>query len=246
MLRLGDDKLLLVWEAGRWASPPSRTLLLHAAARPEISADERADIPLAERDAVLLELHGALFGDRMPCFVACPQCRAQLEFEMSAHAVQQHTAAHSGEGLLEWRCGDWRVQFRLPTSRDVGLLESCSAVADARALLASRCVIHAERDGSPVAAGKLAEAQLNALSARMAECDPGGDLRISLRCAGCGHVWESLLDAGNFLWAEVSAYARRLLREVHTLAHDYGWSESEILRMSSARRNMYLELVANE
>ena len=36
----------------------------------------------------------------------------------------------------------------------------------------------------------------------------------------------------------------RILREVHTLAAAYGWSEAEILALSPARRRVYLELAA--
>lgn len=245
MLGLTDDQLLLLWEAGRWVSPTSRALLLHAAARPEVSERDRAGIPLAQRDAALFELHTALFGDEMQAIVECPACQAQWEFTVSARAVQGITAAASNVPC-EWRSGEWLVQFRLPTSRDMAMLESCATVSQARAVLAERCVIAAERDGVAAGASALAAEQLSALAERMAECDPGGDLRIVLRCATCEHEWEAVLDAASFLWAEVSAYARRLLQAVHALARAFGWSERDILQMSAARRNLYLELVANE
>jgi hypothetical protein len=38
--------------------------------------------------------------------------------------------------------------------------------------------------------------------------------------------------------------ARRALSEVHVLATAYGWSESEIFEMSSARREFYLQMVS--
>ncbi|HEX2516118.1 MAG TPA: phage baseplate protein, partial [Chloroflexota bacterium] len=37
--------------------------------------------------------------------------------------------------------------------------------------------------------------------------------------------------------------ARRLLREVHTLARAYGWREAEILALPGRRRQTYLDLV---
>ena len=42
---------------------------------------------------------------------------------------------------------------------------------------------------------------------------------------------------------ELEAQAKRLLRSVHVLASAYGWSESEILALSEARRDAYVELV---
>jgi hypothetical protein len=50
-----------------------------------------------------------------------------------------------------------------------------------------------------------------------------------------------LFDIATFFWAEVSAHARRLIRDVHALARAYGWREVEILSMSGWRRERYLE-----
>jgi hypothetical protein len=41
----------------------------------------------------------------------------------------------------------------------------------------------------------------------------------------------------------VEALARRVLWEVHTLACAYGWTESETLALSPARRARYLQMV---
>jgi hypothetical protein len=43
----------------------------------------------------------------------------------------------------------------------------------------------------------------------------------------------------------VAARAQRLLMEVHLLARAYSWRESDILAMSPARRNAYLQQVAS-
>jgi hypothetical protein len=46
-----------------------------------------------------------------------------------------------------------------------------------------------------------------------------------------------------FLWAEIEARARRLLREVHILATAYGWTEAEVLSLGENRRARYVERV---
>ena len=51
------------------------------------------------------------------------------------------------------------------------------------------------------------------------------------------------LDIGEFFWQEIAALAQRLVGEVTTLAAAYGWSESEILGMGSARRKLYIEAI---
>ena len=63
----------------------------------------------------------------------------------------------------------------------------------------------------------------------MAELDPLADVRLNLHCPDCAQEWEAGFDIVSFIWAELNAWARRLLGEVHELALTYGWSEAEIL-----------------
>jgi hypothetical protein len=62
-------------------------------------------------------------------------------------------------------------------------------------------------------------------------------------CPTCETSWQATLDIVEFIWAEIDVRARRLLWEVHTLAAAYGWSESETLLLSPARRALYVEMV---
>jgi hypothetical protein len=47
----------------------------------------------------------------------------------------------------------------------------------------------------------------------------------------------------SFFWREIQSAARRIVLEVDALARSYGWSEAEILNMTPARRQLYLEMV---
>jgi hypothetical protein len=77
----------------------------------------------------------------------------------------------------------------------------------------------------------------------MSNADPMADIHLALNCPSCEHKWMAPFDIVAFLWREISAAARRLLREVHTLASAYGWTESEILALSPVRRRAYLEMI---
>ena len=52
-----------------------------------------------------------------------------------------------------------------------------------------------------------------------------------------------MFDIVSFFWAEIDAWARRVLREVNVLARAYGWRESDILALSPVRRQIYLSMV---
>ena len=115
--------------------------------------------------------------------------------------------------------------LRLPTTEDLIAIEHMTDLAAARAMLLDRCGA-SEED-----------------VARMAEADPQADVQIDADCPACEHRWREPFDIASYLWTEISVLARRLLIDVHDLASAYGWSERDILSMSSARRNAYLEMV---
>jgi len=77
----------------------------------------------------------------------------------------------------------------------------------------------------------------------MALADPLAEITISLRCPGCRQESVETLDIVSFVWEEIQARAKRLYWEVHSIASVYGWSETEILSLSPARRLHYLEMV---
>jgi hypothetical protein len=83
-----------------------------------------------------------------------------------------------------------------------------------------------------------------AVAAALLDADPCAELTFAFDCVSCGHSWESLLDVPHLVWSELAARAQRLLLEVHLLARTYGWSESDILALSSVRREAYLALVS--
>ncbi len=64
-----------------------------------------------------------------------------------------------------------------------------------------------------------------------------------MECPTCDHAWDEIFDIVSFFWAELDAWAHRVLHDVHVLARAYAWSEAEILALPPLRRQYYLELV---
>ena len=104
-------------------------------------------------------------------------------------------------------------------------------------------MIAARRDQEDRPASELPAALVAALAERLEAADPAAEIRIDLACPACDHRWWAELDVSDFLWAELSIHARRLLLEVHALARAYGWCESDILGLSPPRRRFYLDEV---
>jgi hypothetical protein len=242
MPRLSDPALLAAWEAGAQRNPAERALALAAAGVPAPERQQVGRWSPGQRDALLLELRAATFGDRLDGLVACPACDEQLEVTVHADDLRAEAGDPGAErDLLVDETGH-RITFRLPASQD--LAAAAHRPADqALAALVEGCVVDAERGGEPVPARSLPEAAVTALGAAMAGHDPQADIRLACTCPGCGHRWSALFDIGDFLWREVDERARTLLGEVAALAAAFGWNEAEVLELSEHRRRHYLELV---
>jgi hypothetical protein len=146
---------------------------------------------------------------------------------------------------LSLRRGEQEVHFRLPTLRDLRDAVALKDAGQARRHLLQACVLKMTRDGLEVPVDLLPEEIAQEVERQQAQADPQADIRLDLSCPSCGHSWQESFDIAAFFWTEIDARAQRLLQEVHQLASAYGWSEAAILALSSARRQLYLEMLGS-
>lgn len=240
MRALTPAGLLDAWERGCNHGPTVRALTLLSAAEPEVAWEDLGALPLGERDRRLLELREGMLGRGIEGVAHCPACGEALDVSLDARVLRSGT--EPGPGMAQIARNGIELRFRPANSQDLLAAEDCPGLAEARLLLAERCLLEARREDRPVAAAELAEEELAALAAGMAEADPGAELLLELRCPACGHAWDELLDVASFVWAELDVQARRLLSEVRALARAFGWNETDILSLSPRRRRFYLEM----
>jgi hypothetical protein len=235
--------IVRMWEAGRDQPPIERALSLLSAAGAGRSREELAALPVSRRDSRLLELRQHAFGETLQAFAECPQCAGQLDIQFAAAAIQ--TAGNEAPSFLELNSHGITVRFRLPTSADLTKAVAAGEIRVARETLLACCVLEARKDGAMIAPNELPLEVTEEINRRMAASDPVAEVLLDLRCPLCAHSWQALFDIASFLWTEISAHARRLLREVDALARAYGWGEAEILGLSATRRQAYLELIGS-
>lgn len=239
---LGGARLLAVWEQASGAPPYQQALAVLAAAYPDEAPDALAALGIGERDSRLLTLREHLFGPVLTAVTGCPQCGERLEIEMPVASIRAPFSETPAERLA-MQVEGWELAFRVPTSRDLAALDGLPADADARAALLQRCVLAARHDGAEQPTSALPADVQAALIDCIAEADPQADVQLNLSCPACGAGWEAAYDVVAYLWAEIDARARQLLREVHVLASVYGWAERDILAMGARRRQRYLEMI---
>lgn len=239
---LTAPQLLDAWEQGLGRPPVERAILLLAAVTGE-PRDELARLSIGRRDALLLDARERVFGQRLTSVSSCPACGEPLEATFEVSDLRVGAEGVERREVLELDAGGYQIHFRLPDSLDQASLAACADVAAARDLLLRRCLLGVSRGGEEGGAESLPPEVLEAVARRMEEMDPQADVRLDLSCGACGHAWEEAFDIGSFFCAELDAWAGRVLVETHTLARAYGWSEGDILMMSAARRQFYLNLV---
>ncbi|WP_338930522.1 hypothetical protein WEB32_01390 [Streptomyces netropsis] len=242
MEHLEAGALLAAWEAGLASDDGGRALLLHGLARPGSEAGELLSVPVGQRDAELFAVRRALFGARLEVRTDCAECGEEMEFEFDAGGPS--TAGDVPAEPIRVEVGEWVVEFRLPTPADLAAVE---AVPDdrARAALLARCTLRSERGGQDATDRPLPEHVQRRIAAVSEESDPFADVTLNVACPACGKTTRAELDIASYLWAELDAWARDTLLDVHLLATAYGWSEPEILALSPLRRRYYLELCAD-
>jgi hypothetical protein len=233
MRQLSASELLEVWERGLTLEPARRALALLAAAQAG-QPDELARLSIGRRDAALLTLREQTFGPRLESVATCPVCREPLELAFDAAEIRVEPPADAAEPRL--RVGQYEARLRLPNSLDL------LAPAEPAELLA-RCLVSAECGGRPVAADELPAEVVAAIDAALAEADPQADVELGLTCPACAHAWLAPFDVLEYFWAEIGAWAVRLLHDVHSLASSYGWREADVLALSPWRREFYLQAI---
>ena len=231
MNALADDALLGLWEPAQARGPVERALLLLGAALPERSLEHGAAIPIGARDAAILKLRCATFGGRLSGRADCPRCREEHEFDLD---VGECWPARRPRAKASSR-STTACAFAFPT---VGISRPSRDHNDAEAAiqdLLRRCCLDAP------AAPDWPPSLLEAVETRIAALQGAADIELRFDCIACGKAWTDRLDIAGYVWEEIAERARHLLDDVHGLAAHYGWSEQQILSMSGARREAYLQ-----
>ncbi|CAB3803416.1 hypothetical protein LMG28688_05784 [Paraburkholderia caffeinitolerans] len=245
MRPLSAAELLCAWEDGLSRGPVDRALVLLAAASPEAAPDSLAALPIGERDSRLLALRAWIFGATLASRATCPECGEQVEFSFDAASRFAPWRNEPPQTEIGISFAGYDLCLRPPNSIDMAALSLDSDAEARRSHLFARSLVSASKNGDPVGADRLPPEVVAAAAEALAKADPLADMRVDLGCPTCEYRWQAPFDIVPFFWSEIEAWACRILREVHVLARAYGWSERDILELSPARRQAYIELAGS-
>jgi hypothetical protein len=207
-----------------------------------------AVLTVGDREALLLHIRRLAYGEKMKCVLTCPwpECGEHMDLDLSIRELlvpPYENFRPAFETEISVPTGRCRVEFRLPTGADQ---EASAALATrdpkaAARMILNRCLSSVKLDDAVV--DRLPDEAVEALAQAMNELDPQAELRLNPVCPACGRGFSTILDTARFLFEEIAARGRAILREVDLLAARYHWSESAILAMTSSRRRSYCALL---
>jgi hypothetical protein len=236
---ISQAEMIAIWEAGEGRHDGDRALIVLGCARPDLEWDALAGLPLGRRDAMLIDLHGDLFGHRLVIGALCPKCGERLVFESSTDELLPD-GAPPPIGPVRLISGGYELVARPITTRDLARLGALADPDAARRALVAMAVIEARGPEGPVAADDLPPDVCAALAEALGEADPVADIEFQVDCPACGNAWTITFDIVRYMWRELTIAAQTLLDEVHDIARHLGWTQSEILSLSPVRRAHFL------
>ena len=239
MPALSARALLDVWERVVALPHYTRALRLWLSLSNQ-SEEETVNASVGQCDRGLISIYRSLFGCRVVCRASCPQCAEDHALDLN---LGMFDLPFPTQGTQQLRIGKTTLEWRFPRAQTLARLATVrSGTLDVRKALLQDCVMDVRKGKELLAFEQWPNELPSKLASAMAAADPMLDPRVSMTCAACGHAWSICFDIGCFLWSEIDFAARRLMLEVHRLATAYGWSESEILEMTAARRAAYLQM----
>ncbi len=194
---------------------------------------QSADMSVHDFEAVLLHLHGLVFGKTIAAEASC-RCGQQVDITFPTAAFLAHRRPRRPRGVIAAGDGwfaprDGGGRFRLPT---VGDQIAASGQDDPAAALAQACM----RDcADPLRTERAMSAMAPALS---------GEVEGS--CPHCNGKITGHFDVVSFVLGELRVQASLICEHVHALASHYHWTEEKILALPNWRRQHYVDIVAGE
>jgi len=239
----GADELL-VQEAMAAGAPRAATtteLLGGCMAEPGEAAAE--DLCVGDREALLLHLRRAAFGERIEAVVACPRCQERLDLELRTSDLllpPGEAGRARFEVSVEADGAGWRTVLRRVTGADQ---QAVLGAENPAAALLRRCVVELVRDdGVAWPVEDITDELARALDEALRHSDPQAEIRLDLACPACGHAFTAPFDPTAQLFAELAAESDLLLREVAAIARAFHWRERDILALPRGRRRAYATL----
>lgn len=205
------------------------------------------DLLVGDRDYLVLRLREMTFGPRVDALVHCPNLACgkvmDLSFSIEDITIERKPVLRRTFSIDTDLYG---IEFRLPTGAFQEQV-SAQAVVDFDRLLAG-CVtqIGESTDVDATAIRGLSIETRSRIEDAIQRLSPALEIEFEAECPECRRAFLFPVDFTRFFFDQMKTNLRDLELEIHFLAKNYHWAESEILGMPRKKRKRYVSLLRQE
>lgn len=187
----------------------------------DVLPGQAAELTTSERDFALAAIYLQAFGSRIRETVRCGSCHARFDFDLDLELLlrEKQPATGIADG------------FRFPTGEDELAVAGMENAEAERALFESCVTADVDRD---------------AVTKAMDAMAPLVDAELLAHCPECGATNTIAFDIQTRLLGAIAHEQDVRASEIHHLAVAYGWSLTEILRLSRTRRRELAAMAREE
>ncbi len=238
-----DADIMAIWEKGRALGPIAKPLTILQHAFPNLSYEDLGKLSIGQRDAGLLQIRKNLFGNNIFAVAQCESCKTNVEIPLDVDVLLVSAFDIEKDHSAKVEFADYFIHFQFPNSNHLALIAKCSSIEEARLVLLDHSIEKIEYQDRVISLDELPNSIVEKFIKHLSEEDPQAEIKLNYQCANCNVKAQSTFDISNFLWEEIESKAKDIFWEVHTLARAYGWTEKDVLDLSSIRRQHYVEMV---
>jgi len=206
------------------------------------------NMTIGDRAYLVFLVRQSMYGNSIYFDVMCDSCQKTMSIHLRVNQVLANSFSDQNkpnvviqkvEAHYRLKFSDCVIEFRLLTGlvqekllldnmNDMELLQSCILNMDP--------IIQEKLDGTNF---------VNLLSSVLSHLDPLSDIVLTQHCPSCNIATKIPFIIEDYLFKEIRSRRNNLEWEVHWLALNYHWSESEILKLPIDKRRRYVELINN-
>lgn len=197
-------------------------------------------LSIGDRVAILFNARKIILGNIIACTATCLNCSSKMSFDLNISDLLQIHRSDKNQEFYELNTEGYKIKFRPLCAIDQDYsIKKFSSVEMIGNKLVKSCVVNS----IPLLPKILPKKIEIDIGMKMDDIDPLSDLSLRVSCPECSKIFEVFFPSEEFILREFAAHSKNLEHEIHWIALHYGWSESEILKLSLQKRKRYVELI---
>jgi len=209
---------------------------------------------IGDRVYIILYLRKLTFGNTFQIDIPCDSCRNLMSIDLSIDAIINNSLATQNNRMdyeyvsnkktdsnffYKFKFFNSEVIIRLLNGLDQ---ENISLNNINETKLLESCIVNLNSIGHEKLVDEAFRSKINSA---FSDLDPLSDILLTLVCPSCNNVFKIPFIIEDFFFKEIRSRLNNLEVDVHWLAFNYHWTESEILSLPIPKRKRYLQLVRN-